>query len=142
MSTTSKPSMDAFFTRSAANEGIEVPLYLPDGTRTEHFLRIRGTDSDAFRQAEAEGRRKLLEAAAEKDQHKLSAVAVANTELLLCSLIIGWSFEQECNEENKKKLLREAPQIGDAIDKMASRRTLFFKKGSPDSAPSPVPSSS
>lgn len=142
MDTPSKPSMEAFFTRSAANEGIEVPLYLPDGTRSDHWLRIRGTDSDAFRQAEAEGRRKLLEAAAEKDQQKLAAVAVANTELLLCSLIIGWSFEQECNEENKKKLLREAPQIGDAIDKMASRRMLFFKKGSPDSAPSPVQSSS
>lgn len=142
MDTPSKPPMEAFFTRSAANEGIEVPLYLPDGTRSDHWLRIRGTDSDAFRQAEAEGRRQLLEAAAEKDQHKLSAVAVANTELLLCSLIIGWSFEQECNEENKKKLLREAPQIGDAIDKMASRRMLFFKKGSLNSTPSPVQSSS
>lgn len=142
MSTPSKPSMEAFFTRTAANEGIEVPLYLPDGTRTEHSLRIRGTDSDAFRAAQAEGRRRLLEAAAEKDQQKLAAVAVANNELLLSSLIISWTFEIECNDENKRKLLHEAPQIGDAIDAMASRRTLFFKKGLPNSAPSPEQSSS
>lgn len=34
--------MESFFTRENANEGIELPLLLPDGTKTEHWLRIRG----------------------------------------------------------------------------------------------------
>lgn len=134
--------MESFFTRQKANEGIELPLYLPDGTKSEHILRIRGVDSDAFKEAEAKGRRRLLEAAAEKSEAKLLAANVANREGMLCSLIIGWSFDQPCTEENKLQLLREAPQIADAIDTCASRRSLFFKNGSLSSTPSPVQSSS
>lgn len=37
--------MESFFTRENANEGIELPLLLPDGTKTEHWLRIRGVDA-------------------------------------------------------------------------------------------------
>lgn len=133
--------MDAFFTRQRANEGIELPLYLPDGSKTEHSIRIRGVDSDAFKEAEAEGRRKLLDAVALKDEAKLAAATVANRISLLSSLIISWTFEQECNEQNKRQLLTEAPQIADAIDQMAAKRALFFKKGSASSTPSPEPSS-
>ena len=47
--------MSAFFTRDRANEGIELPLYLPNGRKSEHWLRVLGVDSDAFRLAEAYG---------------------------------------------------------------------------------------
>ena len=58
--------MESFFTRENANEGIELPLLLPDGTKTEHWLRIRGVDADGFRKAEARSKRKMLEIAAER----------------------------------------------------------------------------
>lgn len=142
MSTPATNSMESFFTRQKANEGIELPLYLPDGTKSEHTLRIRGVDSDAFKEAEAKGRRRLLEAASEKNADKLTTASVVNREDMLSSLIIGWSFDQPCTEETKRHLLREAPQIADAIDTCSSRRSLFFKNGSVNSTPSPVPSSS
>jgi hypothetical protein len=47
--TSSILNMDAFYTRQKANEGIQLPLFLPDGTKTDHWIRIRGIDSDAFR---------------------------------------------------------------------------------------------
>ena len=48
-------SMDAFFTRGKANEGVQLPLYLPDGSKSEHWVRILGVDSDIFRAAEELG---------------------------------------------------------------------------------------
>ena len=65
--------MESFSTRENANEGIELPLLLPDGTKTEHWLRIRGVDADGFRKAEARSKRKMLEIAAEKDLDKRDA---------------------------------------------------------------------
>lgn len=129
-------TFESFFLREKANAGIDVPLFLPDGTPTEHKLHILGKDSDIFRQTEAECRRLLLEAAASKDQKKVAAVSVANTEKLIACLITGWTFDIPCTSENKLKLLREAPQIQDAVDKVATMRELFFKNGSVNSTPS------
>ena len=41
------PAMNAFFTRGVANEGVQLPLYLPTGEKSEHWVRILGVDSDA-----------------------------------------------------------------------------------------------
>lgn len=133
--------MEAFFTRTRANEGIDIPLVLPDGTRSEHWIKIRGVDSDEFRLADAAERRKGMEIAMmESTLEKAVAIEEAKTSLI-ASLIISWSFEQECTTENIKKLLREAPQISDAIDTVASRRSLFFERKSAPSKTTPPPSS-
>ena len=52
------PAMNAFFTRGVANEGLQLPLYLPNGEKSEHWVRVLGVDSDSFRAAEAESKRK------------------------------------------------------------------------------------
>lgn len=141
MSTPSQ-TIEAFFTRQRANEGIKLPLALPDGTDTDHWIKIRGIDSDAFKAAEAEQRRRVYAASAEDDKTKLAAVLADIILENTCALVIEWSFETPCTPENIKKLLKEAPQITDQIDRLASRRALFFSKGSTNSTPSPAQSSS
>lgn len=133
--------MEAFFTRELANEGIEIPLYLPDGTKTEHWLRIRGVDSDHFRLAEAESKRDAMRVAMIEDPLE-RAKAIADAKLnLIAALVISWSFEKECTLENVKEFFRQAPQIADAVDQVASKRALFFAKRSSSSLSTPKPSS-
>jgi hypothetical protein len=133
--------MREFFTRSAANEGIELPLWLPDGTKSEHWIRIRGVDSDAFRAAEARWNRALSRIAIMDEEQQAAEMDRARLDLL-CALVLSWSFEQECTEANVREFLIEAPQIADAINKTAGQRALFFvNRSEPSStgalAPSP-----
>jgi len=129
--------MDArelFHTRKVANEGIVVPLYNPrTGEKTEHWLRIRGRDSDEARRAELTIRRRIVERAkdaAAKDAATLKAVLreAEDNETLrgLAALVMAWSFDKPCTEEAVVEFLREAPQIADAVDEVASKRALFF----------------
>lgn len=89
--------MEKFFTRKIANDGIKVPLSLPNGGETEHFFIVRGMDSDAFREADAESRRVAIIAAGLDDESERKAM-LADAKLdLVISLIADWSFDQECN---------------------------------------------
>jgi hypothetical protein len=136
-------TMEAFFTRQRANEGVELPLDLPDGTPTAHRIRVRGVDSDAFQAAEAESKRRLSELVISR---KLSAPGAgdfaAERIILLSALVIGWTFDAPCTPENVQGLLREAPQLADQIDRIAARRSLFFVKSSASSTASQQSSSS
>lgn len=135
--------LNQFFTRQIANEGIELPLSLPDGTATEHKIRIRGFDSDAFQAENNRQKRKLFEAAASKDKSAIAALNAQEGRIeLLSSLVISWTFKTECTPANVQKLLREAPQIADAIDRLAADRSIFFVKRSDSSTSSPEQSSS
>lgn len=123
-------TMDAFFTRQRANEGIELPLDLPDGTPTAHRIRIRGVDSDAFRTAHAESRRRLVELASNKDKTALDTADAEKERLtLLASLVVSWTFDVPLTIDAIISFLREAPQLAEQIDRIASRRSLFFKAG-------------
>ena len=134
--------MESFFTRENANEGIELPLLLPDGTKTEHWLRIRGVDADGFRKAEARSKRKMLEIAAEKDLDKRDAEVEDTRLAMLAALVIGWSFDNPCTEAEIKRLFREAPQIAEQVDRTAYDRARFFGNSSKGSSPTPGESSS
>lgn len=129
--------MEAFFTRAAANEGIVLPLYTPDGKRSEHWVRIRGVDSDEFRLAENEARREAVAIASIEDETVREKAAVEARLRLIASLVIGWSFEAECTRDTVVEFLREAPQIADAIDRAAAKRALFFASRSSGSPPTP-----
>lgn len=120
--------LEQFFTRQEANEGIEVPLYLPDGKESGHKIRIRSFDSDAFHRAQAEEKRKLFAIASSEDKEALKKLDPLEFKLnVLCSLVISWTFQTPCTKENIENLLREAPQIADAIDNIAGNRSLFLK---------------
>lgn len=138
----SAQGMDAFFTRGKANEGVELPLYLPDGTKSEHWVRIRGVDSDIFRAAEAESRRDAFRIANIESPTERAEAISASKRRLVAALVASWSFDRPCTVEDVDDFFLEAPQIMDAIDMAASRRALFFAKGSSNSQPSQSTSSS
>ena len=52
--------MQEFFTRGIANEGVKLPLSYPDGTLSEHWITVRGIDSDEFRRVETQSKRKAV----------------------------------------------------------------------------------
>lgn len=135
-------SMKDFFTRDSANEGIEVPLYNPQtGQKTTEWVRIRGVDSDHFRQAELEVKRAMRLIV--EDPQILDKDERHRAELtgLVASLVISWSFPEECTRKNVTEFLKNAPQIEDAINQLATKRALFFKNGSAESVNTPEPSS-
>lgn len=129
-------SMNDFFTRQKANAGIKLPLSLPDGTETEHFLVVRGVDSDVFREAETEAKRNAMQVAAMAETTERKEAMADEKRTLVASLVMSWSFDQECTLDNIKAFLHEAPQIADQIDQIAARRTLFFNKKLSNSPPS------
>jgi len=134
--------MESFFTRERSNEGTEIPLYLPSGEKSDHWIRIRGVDSDIFREVEAEVKREAVRVAVLEDEdEKKKKIAEAKVKLIAC-LIMSWSFEEECNQENILRLLKEAPQIMDMIDKVATKRSLFFGLGLSSSPDTPSTTSS
>lgn len=133
--------MEKFFSRAKASEGIKFPLYFPGTTdKSEHYLVLRGMDSNEFRVAEALGKRKLAELAALKEDEWARRYLEIRRQIV-SSLIAGWSFEQECTPENVMSFLKEAPHTEDVINKVASDRSLFFMKGSESSTGTPDPSS-
>lgn len=121
--------MESFYTRRKANEGIKVPLSLPGGAETEDYLIIRGIDSDAFRDADTLARSQaLLIVEIENKAERVSLMKESRLDILT-SLIASWSFEEECTPETVRTMLIEAPQIADAVDRVAAKRASFFGKG-------------
>lgn len=142
MSENASNGMEAFFTRGKANEGLQLPLYLPSGEKSEHWVRVRGVDSDIFRAADAEARREVFTIAALEDKEAKATAIADSKRRLVAALVADWSFAQECTIENVMAFLKEAPHIMDAIDLAAGKRALFFGKGSSSSQPSQSTSSS
>lgn len=138
----SNVNMEAFYTRAKANEGIKLPLVLPTGERTEHWLQIRGIDSDIFRAAEAQASRRVLEIAAIEDKDEKAKAENDVKADLLASLVIAWSFDQECTIENVKAFFAEAPQIANMVDRAASQRSRFFVEKSSNLQTTQNPNSS
>ncbi|QQM14078.1 putative tail assembly chaperone [Vibrio phage pVco-14] len=118
--------MQEFFTRQKANEGNKVPLYLPNGEPSEHWIQVRGVDSDQFKTAENAAKRKAVEIAQIEEVQERAKV-VRETELeCVAALVADWSFDEECTPENVVNFLREAPQIADMINRYAANRKSFF----------------
>lgn len=136
------PSMEAFFTREKSNSGIDVPIPLPTGAPSGHTLRIRGTDSDAFKTAEARANQKALRMRKEnKTADELTEELIVSTRELVASLVISWTLKEACTPDNVIKLFRNAPQIMEVVNVMATRRELFFNNGSPTFPDTPKPDS-
>ncbi|MFA0813362.1 phage tail assembly chaperone [Microbulbifer epialgicus] len=123
-----------FYTREKGNKGVKFPLYTPEGIVTEHYLEILSVDSDAFQMAQSEMLRDLATANLEKDKEKRFELVREAKVTAAAALIIGWSLEDDFNQEAVKELLVEAPQLVDQIDRAASNRALFFASGSKPSS--------
>lgn len=126
--------MEEFFTRQKSNEGIRFPLFLPDGSPTEHWLLVLGIDSDAFKEAEIVAKRAMIEAS-KIDDDKARLKEIRQIEIRwVASLIADWSFDLELTQESAVKLFTEAPQIYSEVDKIISDRRLYYQKKQKSSA--------
>lgn len=123
-------SLDKFFTRETSNKGIELPLPLPNGMPSGDHLVIVGKWSDKFRTEEAEMKREAVQAASKyQDDKEKRAKAMREIEIkFVSSLVIGWSFDVEFNQKNVQKLLFNAPQIMELVDRAVVNDSLFFGK--------------
>lgn len=150
-------SFNHFNTRNGSNEGIQFPLFDLDGKQTEHWIVLRGVDSDAFTKVKdkmtrlsfldeanfsalKELKRVIADvddkekADAEKHLKIIESVmrnAIPESERRLemqAALIKEWSFDEECTKENKIEFLRGAPYLAELIDTKAADRSAFIKK--------------
>ena len=130
--------MEEFFTRDNANEGTQIDLFRPDGSKSDHWLVILGTDSDVYHLTNAKARRALstieIEARMIEDVGKREDFLLGKQKeweiKIIASLLKSWSFDKEPTEENKIDFLTNAPQIREQINKLSTRRQLFIKTGS------------
>lgn len=138
-------SMAAFNVADLSNEGVKMPLFLPDGTETTQYLLVGGGDSKAFKAAQARANRDLLRLAQAKQVNKKKrqeanegedvAQDAREREAIIqrqvAALVVGWSFPEECTPENVLNFLQSAPQIQQQVDEFAGDRANFFAKPSP-----------
>lgn len=129
--------MEEFFTRDAANEGVKIDLFRPDGSKSDHWLVILGTDSDQYHRTNTQARRalgsieveaKLIEDRSKQEDFLLGKQSEWETKIV-AALLKSWSFEAEPTEANKIEFLTNAPQVKDQINRLATKRQLFIKTG-------------
>lgn len=125
-----KCGMDAFNVLKLSNEGVKMPLTLPDGTKTEEFLMLRGADSKYFQNAKARANREMVKLA--KNQKAEPEDKARREKEITCrlasALVCSWSFDVECDETNIMKFFKDSPQVQEQADMFAGTRTNFFKK--------------
>lgn len=117
--------MEQFAIRQRANDGRRVPLTLPDGTPTEHWLQIRSRWSDAFRQAREEAMQEVARMA-QAGKAELEAALEQSLLAVRAALVSDWSFDEPCVSDNVRAFLREAPQVAELVDRAGADDQAFF----------------
>lgn len=118
--------MEEFFTRKVAESGRKMPLERPDGEKTEHYLMVAGIDSDRFRKASVIAERETLGAQIIKDEDQRALEINSIERRFVAALVLGWSFDAECNEAAVVEFFKEAPQIQAQVDRFSANRRAFF----------------
>lgn len=127
-----KSRMSAFNVSQKSNDGVKVPLTLPDGTETDEFLVLLGADSKVFLAARAVANRDAVELSKSKDAP--AAIAKKRDEInrrLVASLVVGWSFGDAPTESEVVGFFADAPQVQEMVDLFAGDRGNFFEKSRP-----------
>jgi hypothetical protein len=128
--------LDAFATGKLGEEGVKIPLRDVEGNETEHWIKIKSTDSMSFKKAQSKFRRKLVSVHEEQESSD-SIQALEATEKfsneLLASLVVDWSFHDDdgskypCNKANILKVFKDAPMLAQEIDTASAKRKNFIK---------------
>lgn len=118
--------MDAFNTVAMANKGRKLPLLLPDGSPSEHWLSVGHIYADAFRRESEKVQREFADSDFKDDAVAAEKFVQDNRPRVLATLVYGWSFEQECTPENVEAFLRSAPQIADKVNEYCGSNAYFF----------------
>lgn len=131
MASKSKNSMEQFYTAPEANKGIKFPLSDKEGKETKHWLVILGIDSDAYGVEEQK-----LQLMARKrqltDDNEIAEATIEATRRLRASLVIDWSFPEDCTHENIVEFFKKAPKIAENVAIKAFSRSLVIKKKQTD----------
>lgn len=124
--------MESFYTRERANEGRRLPLYTPQGGKTEHWLQVRHVWSDAFADANEVAMARLQDAVLDAggDTAVMAAAKREAQVALLAALVSAWSFDEPCTTEAVVQFLRNAPQIANVLDKFSADSRGFFDNDS------------
>lgn len=121
----SEVAFEDFFTKDLHEEGVKVPLTLPDGTTTAHWVILKGKHSEAFEKAKEDGMRRIVNAMREDSDIDKSQIALE----ALASTVTGWSFkDKECSFSNVCELMTNAPELREAIDSFVADSTNYMKK--------------
>ena len=123
-----------FFTKDAANAGVKVPLYWPDGRKSDYWLLVAGCDSDVYIQGKLKVDR--LGMTRYKSMTDEEAQELHSEEILKlkASCVIDWNMEDNDGQkkahtfENVVTLLRNAPQLVSEIDDVIYSRAKYVKK--------------
>lgn len=148
--------MEEFYTKSKAETGIKLPLYRPDGTKSDHWLLIKGIDSITFQKEDFKARRQrsnieiqanAIKDPAEKENFLFEQIQEQEVGII-AALVADWSFDKGedfdpeakpnfvFNKKNVREFLKNAPQIREQINQFSARRSLFFGNGSGSSSDS------
>lgn len=130
--------MADFLMSSRAEKGAPIAIKLPDGKDSGHTITVRGIDSDSWRVARAKRSRASAEIMGFKDDsltpEEISAVHAKKNHKadmeMLSSLVVSWSFEEQCTPESTMDLLMGCPMIATQIDVEAGKQGRFFGKPS------------
>ena len=129
--------LEGFATAKLSEEGVKIPLTDVEGNETEHWIKIKSTDSVSFKKAQSKFRKKLLEIheLAEADENLDSVIEADKITLaLLASVVVSWSFKNDdgtpykCTNSNIIKVLKDAPILAQEIDVASARRKNFIKR--------------
>ena len=135
--------LEKFATAKLSDEGVKIPLIDVEGNPTDHWIKIRGIDSAAFKSGQGEFRKNMLELhELESNNPKKDYSQRKDKEMvkLISSLVVSWSFKNddgtpyECNQANKIDVLNQAPVLVEEIDKASARRKNFIKRSLSKSA--------
>jgi len=118
-------SLKDLYTRDENN----TPVRMTVGSQ---WIDVLGTDSDTFQKVKRKLNIDVIGGKIKPDEVEAHLIA---------ALIVAWSFDEECNDTNKRELLSNSPSLAEAIDRAASKRANFVGKLSAGSATTPSESS-
>lgn len=127
-----KPS--DFYTVPLSESGARIPLLRPDGSDSGEWILVLGPDCDAFIAASDQLNRENAAVGGLEGADRESAAIEALLKFR-ATLILGWSFDEPCDDSAKRALLKNAPRIAMKIDTAAGDITRFFGPASPSSTP-------
>lgn len=115
--------------RDFDNNTFTLPIVYPGQGDTGETLSIRSRYSKEFRESEAKALRQLSSMTQAAKGKELDADIVKDiNDRSFAKLVAGWSFEEECTEENVIEFLEANPQIYDMINSKAAQDSLFLEK--------------
>lgn len=127
-------TLNDYMTAQRASDAVQMPLVLPNGTRTADYLLVVGTESAEFRTAKYEQEQRAIAIAAlPAGEARMKAVEDARMSVL-AACVKGWSFDVEFTPTAAKDLLTGAPYLADAVDYFISKRANFFAQPSTTSS--------